>query len=135
LKRPPITSWADLAGRLPYLNQRRRPHRSRRREAVRRRLRPPCAGSEAGGGNAGRIGKADYRRFYTAGAGEQHFGLVQQAIRKALETKHPPRDHVDDEPARPPRKPAGPRKIYTIGGFADAIDDRESIDDGAEADA
>ena len=52
-----------------------------------------------------------------------------------LEAKHPSREHVDDEPAQPRRKPAGPRNIYTIGGFADAIDDRESIDDDAEADA
>jgi hypothetical protein len=76
----------------------------------------------------------DYRRFYTAGAGEQHFGMVQLAIRRALETKHPPIDRADDEPAQPPRKPAGPRNIYTIGGFADAIVDHEDGED-AETDA
>jgi hypothetical protein len=36
--------------------------------------------------------------------------------------------------ASPPCKPAGPRNIYTIGGFADAIDDRESIDEDTETD-
>ena len=34
----------------------------------------------------------DCRRFYTTGAGRQHFGLLQQAIRKAWEAKHPSRD-------------------------------------------
>ena len=80
----------------------------------------------------------DCRRFYTSGAGEQHFGMVQSAIRKALETKHPPRDHVDDEPERPRRKPAGLRKVYTAGGYEDVIVDREdgeSIGEDAETDA
>ena len=49
---------------------------------------------------------ADHRRLYTAGAGEQHFGMVQQAVRAAWQAKHPPRprDHVEDEPAPPRRK-------------------------------
>jgi hypothetical protein len=67
----------------------------------------------------------DYRRFHTTGAGEQHFGLVQQAIRKALEEKHPSRDHADDGPERPPRKRSGGvRKVHHAGGY-DLIDDRD----------
>jgi hypothetical protein len=69
-------------------------------------------------------GSPDYRRFYTARAGEQHFGLVQAAIRKALETKHPSREHVDDEPARPRRKPVGLRKVYTAGADTGAVPKR-----------
>jgi hypothetical protein len=50
--------------------------------------------------------------------------------------KHPRRDHVEDEPVRPPRK-RGIREVYTAGGYANVIDDREdgeSIGEDAEAD-
>jgi len=83
---------------------------------------------------------ADCRHFYTSGSGDAHFGMVEAAIRKALEAKHPARDHVDDEPERP--RPSGKRRgireIYTAGGYADAIDDRDdgnSAGEDAEADA
>ena len=51
--------------------------------------------------------------------------------------KHPPIDRADDEPVRPWRK-RGVRKVYTAGGYADVIDDREdanSVEEDAEADA
>jgi hypothetical protein len=76
---------------------------------------------------------AEHRRRYTCGSGDGLFYLVEAAIRAAWQAKHPPRDHADDAPVSPPRK-RGVRKVYTIGGFADAFVDRESIDDG-EADA
>jgi hypothetical protein len=80
----------------------------------------------------------DCRRFYTSGAGEQQFNMVRTAISKAIEAKHPPRDHADDELERPwqSRKRTGPRKVYTAGGYADVIVDREdgdSIGEDAEA--
>jgi hypothetical protein len=37
--------------------------------------------------------------FYTAGASEQHFGMVHQAMRKALEAKYPGHHQTDDEPS------------------------------------
>jgi hypothetical protein len=68
-----------------------------------------------------------HRRLYVSGFSDAYFGMVQSAIRKAIELKHPARDHVDDEPERP--RPSGKRRgireIYTAGGYADAIDDRE----------
>jgi hypothetical protein len=70
---------------------------------------------------------ADHRRLYTAGAGEQHFGIVQQAIRKAWEAKHPPREPANDAPV-PPRRKRGVRQVYQVGGYPDAIDDREDGD-------
>ena len=81
-----------------------------------------------------------HRRLYVSGFSDAYFGMVQSAIRKAIELKHPARDHVDDEPERP--RPSGKRRgireIYTAGGYADAIDDREdtnSIGEDAEVDA
>ena len=81
---------------------------------------------------------ADYRRFYVSGSGDQLFSIVEAAIRKAWEAEHPPRDRADDEPVRPRPKRAGPRKVYTAGGYTDVIDDRddgESIGEDAEVDA
>jgi hypothetical protein len=47
-------------------------------------------------------------------------GMVEATIRKAIELKHPARDHVDDEPERPrpSGKRGGIREIYTAGGYA-----------------
>jgi hypothetical protein len=69
------------------------------------------------------------------GSGDEYFGMVQSAIRKALETKHPPRDHADDEPLRPRRRSGGVHKVHNASGFPDVIVDREdgeSIDEDAE---
>jgi hypothetical protein len=41
----------------------------------------------------------DYRRFFTTGAGEHHFGMVHQAMRKALEATYPGHHQTDDEPS------------------------------------
>jgi hypothetical protein len=76
----------------------------------------------------------EHRRRYLCGSGDGLFYLVEAEIRKAAETKHPPRAYADAEPASPPRKHAGPHNIYTIGGFADAIDD-SGEDEDSEADA
>jgi hypothetical protein len=64
----------------------------------------------------------DCRRLYTCGAGEQHFGLVQQAIKAAWQAKHPTRDQAADEPARQQRR-RGIRKVYNASGFPDVIVD------------
>jgi hypothetical protein len=48
---------------------------------------------------------SDYRRFYVSGSSDAYFHLVEQAIRKAWEAKHPPT--AGDEPsyfARPVRR-------------------------------
>ena len=45
-----------------------------------------------------------HRRLYVSGFSDAYFGMVQSAIRKAIELKHPARDHVDDEPERPRRQ-------------------------------
>jgi hypothetical protein len=62
--------------------------------------------------------------FYTAGASEQHFGMVHQAMRKALEAKYPGHHQTDNEPERPRQRRSGSvRKVYTASGVADAIVD------------
>jgi hypothetical protein len=60
---------------------------------------------------------ADHRVRYS-GSGDGYFWMVEAAIRKAMELKHPPIDHV--EPARPQRR-RGVRKVYTAGGYEDVI--------------
>jgi hypothetical protein len=72
---------------------------------------------------------ADHRRLYTLDSGDSYFHMIEAAIRKAWEAKHPPRDHVEDEPARPRRK-RGVRQVYAAGGYADAI-----VDSGEDGDA
>jgi hypothetical protein len=60
--------------------------------------------------------------------------MMRSAVSKALEVKYPSRDHTDSEPARPRRK-RGVRQVYTAGGYADEIDDREDGDPiGEDAD-
>jgi uncharacterized Zn-binding protein involved in type VI secretion len=65
---------------------------------------------------------ADCRRFYTCGSGDAHFGMVESAIRKATEAKHPARAYGDDELVRPRHK-RGVRKIHNASGFPDVIVD------------
>jgi hypothetical protein len=80
---------------------------------------------------------ADCRHFYTSGSGDAHFGMVEAAIRKAMELKHSTRDQAADEPVRPRRK-RGVRKVHNASGFPDVIVDREDgdavgEDEGADA--
>src|SRR5260370_41898970 len=51
---------------------------------------------------------AEHRRRYTCGSGDGHFWMVEAAIRKAIETKHPSRDPPGEgpDPPRPPRRPS-----------------------------
>jgi hypothetical protein len=64
---------------------------------------------------------AEHHRLYTSGSGDGNFHLVQAAVRRAWEAKHPPRPRADDEPERPRRRAGGVRKVYTAAGVADAI--------------
>jgi hypothetical protein len=52
---------------------------------------------------------ADCRHLYTCGAGEQHFGMVHQAMRRALEQKHP---RQDPKPEREPQRPQRARRPW-----------------------
>jgi hypothetical protein len=61
------------------------------------------------------------REFYTSGSGDQHFNVVQSAMRKAMDAKHPQQAYPPPSSRRRP----GVRKVYNAGGAADAIDDRE----------
>jgi hypothetical protein len=70
--------------------------------------------------------------LFASGAGEQHFNMVQSAIGKALEAKHPRRDHTDDEPVRP-RPKRGVTTVYAAGGYTEAIDDRKDDDFGDDS--
>jgi hypothetical protein len=69
-----------------------------------------------------------HRRFYVSGSGDQLFSLVEAAIRKAWEAKHP---RLDQAEPLPPRRKRGVRQVYQAGGYPDAIDERE--DEGADA--
>jgi len=68
---------------------------------------------------------AEHRRLYH-GSGDGNFWMVQAAMRRAIEAKHPlPRD----EPVRPrlQRRAAGVRKIHHAGG-TDIYDDRRDLE-------
>jgi hypothetical protein len=56
-------------------------------------------------------------------ADSQLFSLVEAAIRKAWEAKHPPGDQAD-VPV-PPRRKRGVRYVHNASGVADVIDYRE----------
>jgi len=43
---------------------------------------------------------AEHRRLYVSGSGDGFFYMVEAAIRRAWQAKHPTRDHIDDEPNR-----------------------------------
>jgi hypothetical protein len=61
------------------------------------------------------------RRFYTTGSSDQFFYMVEAAIHKAIESKHPSRGQADAEPERPRRRSASRvHKIYNAGGPIDA---------------
>src|SRR5882762_3787277 len=76
----------------------------------------------------------DYRHLYIAGAGDQHFHMVRSAISKALEAKHPSRDHADDELERPRRKRRGRLQPVAHAGGVDVFDDRDDGGTGQEDD-
>ena len=60
----------------------------------------------------------------TTWSGDAHFAMVEAAIRKALESKQPSRDHVDDEPERPRRRRAGQvRQVHNASGIPDVFVD------------
>jgi hypothetical protein len=62
---------------------------------------------------------SDSRHLYTCGAAEQHFGMVHQAMRQALESKRPhpfEREPDRDRPQRPRRRVVS---LHNPSGFAD----------------
>jgi ferredoxin-NADP reductase len=48
---------------------------------------------------------AEHRHLYTCGSGDGHFWMVEAAVRRKWQEKHPPRPHVDEELERPRRTP------------------------------
>jgi hypothetical protein len=63
----------------------------------------------------------EQRRSYVCGSGDGLFWMVESAMRKALEAKHPrPRGDVD--PERPQRSPRV-FKIHNASGFPDVLVD------------
>jgi hypothetical protein len=57
------------------------------------------------------------RHLYMAGSGDGLFYLVEAAIRRTLDAKHPSRDRDDDEPVRLRPRPSGRiREIRTVAG-------------------
>jgi len=73
------------------------------------------------------------RRFYTTGSGDRLFYMVEAAIGKAIEAKHPNPSHADGELDRPLRRGRGRLQPVAHAGGIDVFDDRD--DDGAEVDA
>jgi hypothetical protein len=61
----------------------------------------------------------EHRRLYIAGAGDRFFYMVEAAIRKAIEAKHPSRD---DELERPRRRSSNRvQQVHNASGFPDAF--------------
>jgi hypothetical protein len=80
---------------------------------------------------------ADHRHRYNSGAGEQHFGMVHEAIRKAIEEKHPRKPEPDRErPQRSKRQvvtlhnPGGVNDVYIKGAVASPVSDPTSNVEG-----
>jgi hypothetical protein len=70
----------------------------------------------------GEIGNAierhldEHRWLYTCGSGDGHFWMVEDAIRKAWQAKHPSIERADDEP-EPRRRPSGHvQKVHNTSG-------------------
>jgi len=59
---------------------------------------------------------AQHRRLYVSGSGDGYFYLVEAAIRKAWQAKHPTRDRADDASERPQRKRRGVQRVHNAGG-------------------
>jgi hypothetical protein len=57
----------------------------------------------------------EHKRLYS-GSGDGHFWMVEAAIRKAIEAKHPSRD---DELERSPRSSSRVQKVHNASGFPD----------------
>jgi hypothetical protein len=75
---------------------------------------------------------AEHRHEYRSGSGDGLFWMVEAAVRRAWQEKHPPR--ADEELERPRRKrPGRLRPIHHAGGF-DVYDDRDHADAGQEDD-
>jgi hypothetical protein len=70
---------------------------------------------------------ADHRRLYVSGSGDGFFYMVEAAVRKAWQAKHPVRD---GEPEGPRRKRRGRVRPVPHAGGVDIFDDR---DDGHSA--
>jgi hypothetical protein len=58
----------------------------------------------------------EHRRLYTCGSGDGHFHLVETAVRRAWQAKHPARVRAEDEPVRPQRRASRVRKLHNAAG-------------------
>ena len=71
---------------------------------------------------------AQHRRLYVSGSGDGYFYLVEAAIRRAWQAKHPTRDRANDEHERPRNKRLGRvRPVHHAGGV-DVFDDNANPD-------
>jgi hypothetical protein len=60
----------------------------------------------------------DCRHLYMCGSADGLFWMVESAVRKAIEAKHPA--PVQEEPAKPQRPRSRVRKLHNASGFPDA---------------
>jgi hypothetical protein len=66
----------------------------------------------------------EHRRRYTSGSGDGLFWMVEAAVRRAWQAKHPARDHAGEAPdrPRPPRRSSSRvQKIHNASGTPDAF--------------
>jgi hypothetical protein len=77
----------------------------------------------------------EHRRLYVCGSAERFFYMVEAAIRKALEAKHPSRDRADGELERLLRKRRGKLRPIPHADGVDVFDDRDDGGTGQEDDA
>jgi len=75
-----------------------------------------------------------HRRLYVCGSAERFFYMVEAAISKAWEAKHPSRDHADDELERLLRKRRGRLQPVAHAGGVDVFNDRDDGGTGQEDD-
>lgn len=66
---------------------------------------------------------AEHRHEYRCGSGDGLFWMVEAAVRRAWQAKHPALDRADEEPVRPRRRSVRVLKVHNASGQPDLIID------------